>query len=137
MLLTGNGEISSVLVSIKSSSSFSTGSPSFTLVGETRGGPPESYTWRRNGTTLANGGSYSISISVKESSSVRFRESVYISTMTVTGRLPGIYEYSVNNRAMSSVMTNNIDVEGWTIGPLIFSIITTISFTQVQQPLLI
>ena len=110
-----NGRIVNISVSLSSSPPFSIGSPSFTLVGETRRGPPVTYTWRRNGTTLANGGSYSISISVKESSFARFRESIYVSTLTVTGRLPGIYQYSVTNKAMSSTVTSSIGIEGWTI----------------------
>ena len=38
--------------------------PSFTLIGDTTGGPPETSTWTTNGVTISDGGSYSISLTV-------------------------------------------------------------------------
>ena len=37
---------------------------SFTLIGDTTGGPPETSTWTRNGVTISDGDSYSISLTV-------------------------------------------------------------------------
>ena len=90
-----------------SSSSFGAVPPSFTLVGETRGGPPTSYTWTRNGATITTG----ISISLKNVPE-RFLESVYVSTLVVTGNLPGVYQYSVTNRAMSNSRDSSFIIEG-------------------------
>ena len=96
---------------------------SFTLIGDTTGGPPESSTWTRNGVTISDGGSYSITLAVPgvdrfcffEINQI-FQQSRYRSTLTVTGNLPGVYVYSVINRAMSTPMTASFTIEGqWQI----------------------
>ena len=92
--------------------------PSFTLVGDTTGGPPETSTWTRNGMTIIDDVSYSISLTVpgvdKSNKLVprTFMQSRYRSTLTVTGNLPGVYVYSVINRAMSAPRTANFTIEG-------------------------
>ena len=109
----GCGAITNNQVSLSSSSSFLTDPPTFTLFGDTRGGPPTTYTWTRNGGVISNSASYSISIQVNEGSLARFRESQYRSRLTVTGRLPGRYEYNVTNRAaMFITRSSNIIIEG-------------------------
>ena len=95
---------------------------SFTLIGDTTGGPPETSTWTRNGVTIRDGGSYSISLTVpgvtsRDTSdlvavSQIFQQSRYRSTLTVTGNLPGVYVYSVINRAMSTPRTVIFTIEG-------------------------
>ena len=96
-----------------SSSSFLGDPPTFTLIGETRGGPPTLYTWTRNAGQITNSSSFSISISVKSSAVERFRESVYVSTLVVRGNLPGVYQYSVTNRAMTNSRINgSLSIEG-------------------------
>ena len=97
--------------------------PSFTLIGNTTGGPPETSTWTRNGEVISDGGSYSISLTVNEVNTDRLgntaffdnvilRESRYRSTLAVTGNLPGVYVYSVINRAMSAPKTASFTIEG-------------------------
>ena len=94
--------------------------PSFTLVGDTTGGPPETSTWTRNGVTISDGGSYSISLTVPgvdrfgvfRLDTQIFQQSRYRSTLTVTGNLPGVYVYSVINRAMSAPRTASFTIEG-------------------------
>ena len=96
--------------------------PSFTLIGDTTGGPPETSTWTRNGMAISDGGSYNISLTVPGVTSSRttdliavnqiFTQSRYRSTLTVTGNLPGVYVYSVINRAMSVPRTAYFTVEG-------------------------
>ena len=96
--------------------------PSFTLIGDTTGGPPETSTWTRNGVTISDGGSYSISLTVpgvtgRDSNSLVavsqiFQQSRYRSTLTVTGNLPGVYVYSVINRAMPAPSTARFTIEG-------------------------
>ena len=91
---------------------FLAASPSFTLAGDTEGGPPETSTWTRNGAPITNGGSFSISIGVNNvTDPSAYDKSRYQSTLTVTGILPGVYQYSVSNRA-TPTLTSNITVEG-------------------------
>ena len=101
---------------------FMADSPSFTLIGDTTGGPPETSTWTRNGVTISDGSSYSISLTVPGVTSSYtpdlrtvnqiFQQSRYRSTLTVTGNLPGVYVHSVINRAMSAPRTANFTIEG-------------------------
>ena len=97
--------------------------PSFTLIGDTREGPPVTNVWIRNGELISDGGSYSISLAVNEVNTFRLgnadlfdsvilEESRYRSTLTVTGNLPGVYVYSVINRAMSAPRTASFTIEG-------------------------
>ena len=100
--------------------SFMADSPSFTLIGDTTGGPPETSTWTRNGLIISDGGTYSISLAVPgvtdkdlfRLDTQIFQQSRYRSTLTVTGNLPGVYVYSVVNRAMSAPKTANFTIEG-------------------------
>ena len=85
--------------------------PSFILSGSTSGGPPESYTWTRNGEVINDGGSYSISISVSVHEEA-FTMSRYVCMLNVTGNLPGVYQYSVSNRATSNMLTASYAIEG-------------------------
>ena len=105
----GRGVITSNQVSL-SSSSLMSDPPTFTLFGDTNGGPPTTYTWTRNGQIITNDASYSISIQIRLGSSEAFRESHYRSTLTVTGRLPGVYQYSVTNRATSGMVTGQFTI---------------------------
>ena len=103
--------------------SFMADPPSFTLIGNTTGGPPEISAWIRNGVTISNGDSYSISLTVPGVTSRDtndlvavnqiFQQSRYRSTLTVTGNLPGVYVYAVINRAMSASRTASFTIEGW------------------------
>ena len=97
--------------------------PSFTLIGDTRGGPPVNSTWTRNGGVISDGGTYSISLAVNEVNTTRLgnaglfdsvilEESRYRSTLNVTGNLPGVYVYSVINRAMYEPRTSSFTIEG-------------------------
>ena len=99
--------------------------PSFTLIGDTSGGPPVNRAWSRNGEVISDGGSYSISLAVNEVTTVFLGDntdnfdasavlgnSQYRSTLTVTGNLPGVYVYSVINRAMSAPKTASFTIEG-------------------------
>ena len=89
---------------------FSLAPPTFTLLGATSGGPPTTYTWTRNGQVITNNASYSISKQV-ERSNAGFQNSHYRSTLTVTGRLPGVYQYSVTNRATSGMVADTFTIE--------------------------
>ena len=109
----GFGVITTNQMSLSSSSFLGMGdSPTFTLIGETRGGPPTLYTWTRNAVQITSNSSFSISISVKSSAVERFRESVYVSTLVVRGNLPGVYQYSVTNRATTNSRDGSFSIEG-------------------------
>ena len=96
--------------------------PSFTLIGGTIGGPPEINIWTRNGEAISDDGSYSISLEVPGVDTIdvyqssfnvtAFQQSHYSNTLTVTGNLPGVYVYSVINRAMSAPRTASFTIEG-------------------------
>ena len=100
--------ISQIILSI--TSSLMSDPPTFTLVGDTSGGPPTTYTWTRNGQVITNNASYSISLQENLDNENVFRESLYRSRLTVTGRLPGVYQYSVTNRATSGMVTDQMTI---------------------------
>ncbi len=91
-------------------------SPTFTLYGDTGGGPPVDHTWTRNGVVITNGGSYSISFSINCDAGrftiERLVNSYYRSTLIVTGALLGVYRYSVNNRATPTSVDRDINIQG-------------------------
>ena len=122
IIISGLGAININNVSLLMNS-FIADPPSFTLISDTRGGPPVNNTWIRNGEVISDGGSYSISLTVNEVNTIRLgntylfdgailQESRYRSTLTVTGNLPGVYVYSVINRAMSAPRTASFIIEG-------------------------
>ena len=84
----------------------------FVLTGDTSGGPPTDYTWRRNGIEISDGGAFSISIAMDGRVASDTVNSRYRSTLTVTGRLTGVYQYSVTNRATPGMMTSRFTVQG-------------------------
>ncbi len=90
--------------------------PTFTLYGNTSGGPPVEYTWTRNGAVITNNGSYSISIGINFNAGLYtiqiLSNAYYISTLIVTCVLPGVYQYSVNNKATPTSMNGNFNMEG-------------------------
>ncbi len=92
--------------------------PTFTLYGNTSGGPPVEYTWTRNGAVITNNGSYSISITNIAGCLNRnwffnlFCNALYRSTLIVTGVLPGVYQYSVNNKATPTSVNRDFNIEG-------------------------
>ncbi len=90
-------------------------SPNFTLYGNTSGGPPVEYTWTRNGAVITNNDPYSISLGINIIGGYtidRLSNAYYRSTLIVTGVLPGVYQYSVNNKATPTSMDRYINIEG-------------------------
>ena len=114
--LTGGGVITLNEVTLVSSS-FMTTPPTFTLFGSTVGGPPVEYTWTRNGDVITNDDSYSINIDIDNTRPIdvfieRFINSYYGSTLIVTGLLPGVYRYFVNNRVTPTSLNTSFNIEG-------------------------
>ena len=98
---------------------FRSNPPTFILAGDTRGGPPITNSWTRNGIKLRNNLETHISLGVHgvntlnvESVSYVLQESRYRSTLTVTGYLPGVYVYSVINQAMIETLTASFTIYG-------------------------
>ena len=116
--IVGRGVITTNEVAL-ADSAFGNDPPTFTLHGDTSGGPPETYIWRRNGQEISDGGAYSISIRVNDvfsnsptsTTATVNRESRYRSTLVVTGDLPGVYEYSVTNRATDTMVVDSFNIE--------------------------
>ena len=98
----------SAAVSIVSLTTFQSTPPTFSLVGESFGGPPTTFTWRRNGAVITANSSHGISIAAEERA---YHESRYRSTLTVTGHFPGEYQYSVTNRATTSTINRRFSIE--------------------------
>ena len=113
----GLGAITSNIVSLITATPFQ--SNTFTLTGRTRGGPPTTYTWTRNGvettrnSEVVGNGPYTISMRLISGARQADRLNPgYISTLIVTGDLPGVYEYTVSNRAMTSSVTQRFSIQG-------------------------
>ena len=95
------------------SSSFTTNPISFQLFGESTGGPPTTSYWTRNGANITNNSTFSISISFTGShDDAGHRAANYQSTLTVTGRQPGMYKYHVSNRCTPGTRTAQVLVDG-------------------------
>ena len=112
--------------------SFQSNPPDFTLEGITRGGPPTNYIWTRDGEVIVrsedayktctiptrNGlysisnGTYSMTLRVTSRYQINREESGYTSSLYIIGDLPGVYEYTVSNRAMESSRTASFRIEG-------------------------
>ena len=80
----------------------------FSLLARTSGGPPENYTWTRDGVEI--GENHSIALFLN--SSEVFRESLYYSNLTISERLPGVYQFSVTNRDTPTPQSQNFTIEG-------------------------
>ena len=77
----------------------------------TEGGPPTTYTWRRNGVVITDDDpEYSISIAVTADTEANRQIAGYTSTLVTS--LPGDYQYSVTNRAMTAPLSDNLGVQG-------------------------
>lgn len=95
---------------ILESLSFNLNTPTFTLLATSRGGPPTTSTWARDGVPITNSNPTILSRCphIQEAC----LHSVFESRLTVTGNLPGVYQYSVSNRANSTISTVSINIEG-------------------------
>ncbi len=109
---TGRGAIDQSTVTLNSS--FMATPPTFTLYGDTGGGPPAvEYTWTRNGDVITNNDSYSISIDDAGQFTIeRYYNAYYRSTLIVTSVLPGVYQYSVNNKATPCSVDRDFNLQG-------------------------
>ena len=85
----------------------------FQLFGDSTGGPPTTSYWTRNGINITNNNPFSTFISFTGShDEAGHRAANYTSTLTVTGRQPGVYLYHISNRRTSGLRTAQVLVDG-------------------------
>ena len=92
------------------SNPYTTNPISFQLFGDSTGGPPTTNYWTRNGVNITNNSTF---ISFAGPFNVNgYRAANYRSTLTVTGRQPGMYRYHVTNRRSTGPRTAQVLVDG-------------------------
>ena len=87
----------------------------FNLTFRTTGGPATLVTWTRNGVNISLSGDnhYTTSQTVLVNHKGLHTDGDYSNTLTVIGRLPGVYAVSVtNDRMRVPVKSNNVTVPG-------------------------
>ena len=92
-----DGEIGFTLIS-----ELTADKPQFTLTCISTGGPATSVTWTRDSTTVTEGNETVLNDPVTAQ---------YIHTLTVTGRLPGLYRCNVSN-SISFKISSEQNIEG-------------------------
>ena len=85
--------------------------PTFTLVGQTKGGPAQG-TWTRDGTRLSQSLFFSIHDAFDRTNNDYTQVIPLKFTLIVRGTFPGVYGLSVSNRDSRSSMARNITIEG-------------------------
>ena len=99
-------------------STFTGNSPEFSLHADTSGGPPVEYHWARNGKPISDDDTFDIALDVTSTSfgstpvASTLMNARYNSTLIVRGNLPGVYEYTVGNRATPTMVTSSFNIEG-------------------------
>ena len=84
----------------------------FALYGISNGGAPTSFTWRRDGVVLTSSSPYTIAAPVLTSSENSCSERVYESRVTVTGKVTGVFTYTVTNADTGTDVMGSLDIEG-------------------------
>ena len=78
----------------------------FTLTSTTTGGPPTTAEWTQPGGTVITAGD-GFTQTLLNATTATFEH-----TLTVTGRLPGVYMFSTNNTRNGALDTSSITVQG-------------------------
>ena len=103
---------------VDSTSMFEGNPPEFSLRADTSGGPPVEYFWTRNGEPISDDDTFDIALDVtstkfgSQPGSATLMNARYNSTLVVRGILPGVYQYTVGNRATSPMVTSSFNIEG-------------------------
>ena len=84
----------------------------FSLHGVSKGGAPTSFTWRRNGIVLTSSSLYTIAAPVLACSENPCSERFYRSRVIVTGKVPGVFPYTVTNADTGNDVVGTLDIEG-------------------------
>ncbi len=89
--------------------SLSSNPPTLILSGYSCGGPPTTHVWMRDGAEIGDRGIFSIPNAVISHNVDDCQNSHHRSLLTVSGRLAGVYQYSVTNRATSGMSTGSLE----------------------------
>ena len=84
----------------------------FALHGFSKGGAPTSFTWRRYGVALTSSTPYTIAAPVLTNSENSCSERLYRSRVTVTGKVTGVFTYTVTNANPSFNVVGTLNIEG-------------------------
>ena len=84
----------------------------FALHGFSKGGAPTSFTWRRDGVVLTSSSPYTIAAPVLTNSENPCSERFYRSRLTVTGKVTGVFTYTVTNADTGNDVMGTLDIEG-------------------------
>ena len=84
----------------------------FALAGFSKGGVPTSFTWRRYGVVLTSSSPYTIAAPVRTSSENPCSERFYQSRVTVTGKVTGVFTYTITNADTGNDVVATLDIEG-------------------------
>ena len=84
----------------------------FALDGVSKGGVPTSFTWRKDGVVLTSSSRYTIAAPVLTSSENPCSERFYRSRVSVTGKITGVFTYTVNNADTGDDVMATLDIEG-------------------------
>lgn len=108
-----DGKITSSEVSLNESR-FSNIPQSFILTGVTRGGPPTIHLWKRDGLEIDFRKPEFRSSLVGRTLLMgnQYIDTIYVSTLVVTGIFPGTYQYSAKNRAWRDSIVDEYTIEG-------------------------
>ena len=104
---------------VDSTSTFTGNSPEFSLRADTSGGPPVEYFWTRNGEPVSDDDTFDITIDVTNTrfgsmpAADTLQNARYNSTLVVRGNLPGVYQYTIGNRATPTIVTSSFNIEGY------------------------
>ena len=119
MFTAGAGAITIDNVDIVDSvSTFPGNPPEFNLRADTSGGPPVEYFWTRSGERISDDDTFDIILIVvttlvgSQPRPDTLGNSRYNSTLIVRGNLPGVYQYTVGNRATPTMVTSSFNIEG-------------------------
>ena len=84
----------------------------FVLHGVSKGGTITSFTWRRDGVVLTSSSPYTIAVPVLFSTEKPCSERFYQSRVTVTGKVTGVFTYTITNTYTGNDMVGTLNIEG-------------------------
>ena len=84
----------------------------FALHGVSKGGAPTSFIRRRDGAVLTSSTPYTIAAPVLTSSENSCSERFYRSRVTVTGKVTGVFTYTITNADTRDDVVDTLNIEG-------------------------
>ena len=84
----------------------------FALHGISNGGAPTFFTWRRDGVALTSSSPYTIASPVLTNSENPCSGRFYQSRVTVTGKVTGVFTYTVTNAYTGNDVVGTLNIEG-------------------------